>query len=220
LSSARSRSPPRSREVAYATIPDANGVIHGCYNKPAGLRIIDPSAGESCTKNETALEWSQRGPAGETGPEGPPGPQGEAAPDPDAVDATVAITGQIQGVFSSTPIGVSAVSHEIVSPRDPSSGLPTGKRQHKPFVITKEVDKSTPLILNALVHNENLTSVVVTLESPKGTPAMTITLTNASVAARTQTGMREHLSFVYQKITWTWIDGGVTAMDDWEAPIA
>ncbi|MEP7234918.1 MAG: type VI secretion system tube protein Hcp [Ignavibacteriota bacterium] len=39
-----------------------------------------------------------------------------------------------------------AMSHEIVSPRDPASGLPTGKRMHKPFVITKELDKSTPLL--------------------------------------------------------------------------
>jgi len=27
-------------------------------------------------------------------------------------------------------------SHEIVSPRDAASGLPTGKRMHKPLVIT------------------------------------------------------------------------------------
>ncbi|HJT17187.1 MAG TPA: type VI secretion system tube protein Hcp [Thermoanaerobaculia bacterium] len=30
--------------------------------------------------------------------------------------------------------------------RDPASGLPTGKRMHKPFVITKELDKSSPLL--------------------------------------------------------------------------
>jgi len=35
---------------------------------------------------------------------------------------------------------------EIVSPRDAASGLPTGKRQHKPFVITKELDKSSPVL--------------------------------------------------------------------------
>jgi hypothetical protein len=33
---------------------------------------------------------------------------------------------------------------EIVSPRDAASGLPTGKRQHKPFVISMELDKSSP----------------------------------------------------------------------------
>jgi hypothetical protein len=32
----------------------------------------------------------------------------------------------------------------IVSPRDAASGLPTGKRMHKPMVITKELDKSSP----------------------------------------------------------------------------
>jgi len=31
---------------------------------------------------------------------------------------------------------------EVVSPRDAASGLPTGKRMHKPFVITKELDRS------------------------------------------------------------------------------
>jgi hypothetical protein len=35
---------------------------------------------------------------------------------------------------------------EIVSPRDAASGLPTGKRQHKPFVITMELDKSSPVL--------------------------------------------------------------------------
>jgi len=35
---------------------------------------------------------------------------------------------------------------EIVSPRDAASGLPTGKRQHKPFVITSELDKSSPVL--------------------------------------------------------------------------
>ena len=36
---------------------------------------------------------------------------------------------------------------EVVSPRDAASGLPTGKRMHKPFVITKELDKSSPMMI-------------------------------------------------------------------------
>jgi len=31
---------------------------------------------------------------------------------------------------------VTPATHEIVSPRDPASGLPTGKRMHKPFTFT------------------------------------------------------------------------------------
>ncbi|MDQ8186872.1 type VI secretion system tube protein Hcp [Pelagicoccus sp. SDUM812002] len=33
----------------------------------------------------------------------------------------------------------------LVSPRDAASGLATGKRQHKPITIVKQVDKSSPL---------------------------------------------------------------------------
>jgi len=34
----------------------------------------------------------------------------------------------------------------IVSPSDAASGLPTGKRQHKPYVFTKQYDKSSPVL--------------------------------------------------------------------------
>jgi type VI secretion system secreted protein Hcp len=30
----------------------------------------------------------------------------------------------------------------------------------------------------------------------------------------------EEVAFTYQRIEWTWTDGGVTSSDDWEAPIA
>jgi hypothetical protein len=57
--------------AALASIPDSSGVIHGCYQKNVGnLRVIDPSAGDSCRPSEIAISWSQ------TGPQGPPGPQG------------------------------------------------------------------------------------------------------------------------------------------------
>src|SRR6266404_1793228 len=58
-------------------------------------------------------------------------------------------------------IMVIAVSHDVISPRDAASGLPTGKRMHKPFVITKELDTSSPLLYNILVTNENITEWVL-----------------------------------------------------------
>lgn len=54
-------------------------------------------------------------------------------------------------------IMVMAAGHEITVPRDIASWLPTGRRMHKPFVITKELDKSSPLLYQALVNNEILT---------------------------------------------------------------
>src|SRR5215831_3019658 len=67
-SSARRRSPWLLAAVAavgYAAIPDADGVIHGCSSKGRGvLRIIDTEQGETCTSNETAIQWNQTGPLG------------------------------------------------------------------------------------------------------------------------------------------------------------
>ena len=132
-------------------------------------------------------------------------------------------------------IKVFGYSHEITSPRDPSSGLPTGKRQHKPFVIKKEIDKATPLLYKALVSNENLTEVTLFFWGPSvgptGTGAevlyYTVKLTNANISSyksysnphQNSAGMdsMEELAFTYQKIEWTFKEGGITAYDDWEA---
>jgi hypothetical protein len=63
--------------VAYASIPDAAGVIHGCYQKVNGqLRVIDTSRGGTCSPSENALSWNQTGPTGAQGPTGPTGAKG------------------------------------------------------------------------------------------------------------------------------------------------
>lgn len=57
--------------LAVASIPDANGVFHGCYKKgDSNLRIID-TATTRCKSNETEVTWSQQGPVGQTGATGP-----------------------------------------------------------------------------------------------------------------------------------------------------
>jgi len=61
--------------IAYATIPDAGGEIHGCYKTPNGqLRVIDSGG---CGPSEAELTWSQTGP---TGPQGPTGQAGQTGP--------------------------------------------------------------------------------------------------------------------------------------------
>lgn len=66
--------------IAFASIPDAAGVIHGCYRSAAGdaqgqLRVVDDPA--RCRGNETPIQWSEQGVAGPPGPQGPPGEDGE-----------------------------------------------------------------------------------------------------------------------------------------------
>jgi hypothetical protein len=75
--------------VIRASIPDSQGVIHGCYNKSnSTLRLIDNTV-TTCNQNETAITWNQVGPQGPqglpgpqglAGPQGPAGPQGAAGP--------------------------------------------------------------------------------------------------------------------------------------------
>ena len=66
--------------IAYASIPDSNGVIHGCYVKTSGkLRVID-SGGKGCDPSEKPLNWSQTGPTGLTGPTGSTGATGATGP--------------------------------------------------------------------------------------------------------------------------------------------
>jgi type VI secretion system secreted protein Hcp len=132
-------------------------------------------------------------------------------------------------------IAVVAVSHEILSPRDPASGLPAGRRMHKPIVITKELDQSTPVLYGMLVSNENITDWVLQYFSPNRAGAeigseaqnFTIRLTNASITDIRLTKPLtwspdlaklpdyQEISFAYQKIEWTWVQGGITATDDW-----
>ena len=150
--------------------------------------------------------------------------------------------GQIKGSIiqkgKEDSVGVIAVSHSIVSPRDPQSGLPTGQRMHKPYVITKELDKSTPIFYQVLCTNENLTEVIIKFYTPqiKATTGTgqeinhyTVKLTNANIASIDfrMANIRhpdlvkfpefEEIAMTYQKIEWTWNDGGVTAGDDWLA---
>jgi type VI secretion system secreted protein Hcp len=166
-----------------------------------------------------------------------------------ALNSYLRLTGQTQGEIKGSvtqkgredSIMVIAVSHEIVSPRDPASGLPTGKRMHKPFVITKELDKSSPLLYNVLCNNENIKTWELKFWTPqiKATSGAgsevqhyTVKLTNANIANihfrmlnnKNPDLMKyaecEEVSFTYEKIEWTWNDGGITADDSWEAPRA
>ena len=108
--------------VAYATIPEASGVINACYrtsldDQKGQLRLVDDPA--SCRNNELPIHWNQEGPQGiqgiqgiqglqgiqgiqgiqgETGPTGPEGPKGDTgdtgAPGADGMNGTDGEDGQ------------------------------------------------------------------------------------------------------------------------------
>jgi type VI secretion system secreted protein Hcp len=123
-------------------------------------------------------------------------------------------------------IEVIGYSQEVITPLDPTSGQASGKRQHKPFTITKEIDKSSPLLFKALVDGEVIPSLELKLFRPNpsgdGTTQnyYTIELQNVRVSSITKplnpepSHPVEEISFVFQKIKWTWVDDGTTFEDD------
>ena len=231
--------------IAAGSIPGAGNVIYGCYNKTLGtLRVIDyPSV--NCASWEVLLSWNQKGDTGQIGAQGPKGDTG--APGPTGPVGPTGATGPIGPAGpagASTPTrpeigtfkahGVKSgdiavddpvvdVDWSVISPRDPASGLPTGKRMHKPFVITVPSGKASVLLTGALFTNEDVDSVEVVVHHPGGpSPYIKFKLTHAGVASvhqLTDAGEAyDEIEFTYQKIEIESIDGGVTVQDDWEVP--
>jgi len=63
--------------IATASIPSADGVIHGCRGNINGnVRIIDVEVGQHCNGLETPIQWNQQGIQGPQGEQGPQGIQG------------------------------------------------------------------------------------------------------------------------------------------------
>ena len=93
---------------ASVAATDPAAVINGCVSRQGTLRVL--TAGDSCTKNETALSWNVQGPAG------PPGGSGAGTPVyqlQDEVDglATVAHTDVV--VFSMTDALPAGEYHQL-----------------------------------------------------------------------------------------------------------
>ncbi len=127
-------------------------------------------------------------------------------------------------------IAVISVAYEVDAPYDQTTGAASGKRQHKPVVITKTIDPATPKLLQALVSNEVLTSVKIEFWRPAPevvAPYFVMVLTNALVTnvtlsssndkhqEETGTYELEEFSLTFQKITYTNTETGDLAEDDW-----
>lgn len=121
--------------------------------------------------------------------------------------------------------------HSIISPRDPQSGLPTGKRMHRPIEVLGKYTKAMPIMFNMLATNENIKKFTLEAWSQHGQGSgtggavfYTIELENANIAtfdhvtSEVDGTLFFRATFTYQKITLTWKDGGITATDDWESP--
>jgi type VI secretion system secreted protein Hcp len=126
--------------------------------------------------------------------------------------------------------------YELQVPTDAATGNPSGKRQHKPIVITKEWGASSPQLFQACCHNETLKKVkfefIKADSAGKEHVYYQIELENAHVSSykpytgreegakhveATDTFELEEIEFTFEKISLVNNDAKTTAMDDWRA---
>jgi len=99
---------------------------------------------------------------------------------------------------------------------------PTGSPTVSEFHITKKRDRATPLLLNAFANNEAISEWRFDLWDPsiqgQEINTMRIELENARLASDRYGGVdtgvanppdHEELTFVFEKITVTWLNGGI-----------
>jgi type VI secretion system secreted protein Hcp len=207
------------------------GTITACVDHEGSPRLVP--AGTACKGKDTTVTWNVQGPAGPQGAQGAQGPKGDQGPagvsgHTVTIIGNVAITGRNNTPIKGGPDGqkdkidVISYSEGIVSPRDAASGLPTGKRMHKPFTITKEVDAATPLLMQACATNEVLPAVQFVLHPPGASAdVVSVTLHNAECGeiedstSEEGTHELETITFTFQKITVENAAAKTMFEDDW-----
>ena len=133
-------------------------------------------------------------------------------------------------------ITVQGFEHQILIPRDPQSGQPSGQRVHDAFVITKIYDKSSPKLYEALTSGERLPKVVLKWYRTSMTgqqehyftheleDAMIVDIKakmpNCQDPAMAHFTHMEDISLTYRKISWTHEVSGTSGSDDWRVPKA
>ena len=145
--------------------------------------------------------------------------------------------GQIKGSVTQAgwenSIMVIGYSHIISSLRDPNTCQASGRLNHLPVSITKEVDKSSPLLFKAFAEHERMKEFRLgfwqLLPSGQEQQHYTVLLEGAYIAGihqemlnnrypeNTQHKEREHISFTYSRVTRKWMDGAIEEFDDWES---
>lgn len=144
-------------------------------------------------------------------------------------------TGDVKGGVKQSghedQIEVLALSHSILVPTDVHSGQIFGRRQHKPFIITKALDKATPLLYQMMCTGENIkkATLVFNKVGPTGGEVkfFTYTLEDAKIIeiksvlhnvkdkSLDYLPHLEEVSLSYRKINWEIADGGIMSSDDW-----
>lgn len=113
-------------------------------------------------------------------------------------------------------IPVESVTFTSEAARDAASGMASGKRQHQPFVITKQVDSASPKLFEAVSSGKHFATVQVAYVNARGQVIKRVEMSDVMLAVRKAGGSQmEEVQFTFQKITLQDSNGKTTATDDW-----
>jgi type VI secretion system secreted protein Hcp len=156
-----------------------------------------------------------------------------------AVEVALKIVGEAQGPLKGSltrpgregAIRVTGLDHVVRSILDVVTGQPVANRAHGPITLTKEVDATTPQLHTAWSHNERFTTWRLDFHATDSTgqdvsyyvvelsgarvSRIQLVMPNTLVAANIAVSVHETVSFVYDKITWSWLPGNISAADEW-----
>jgi type VI secretion system secreted protein Hcp len=111
-----------------------------------------------------------------------------------------------------------------------AGGVGSGKRSHTPVMVTKNNNSSSVLLFAAQSKGEVLSKVIIEVYKVNNmgmeVVEQTIELTNAVITYFRQNydnnpapggnkGPTDEIRFAYQKITYTYVNGGITMEDSW-----
>jgi len=137
------------------------------------------------------------------------------------------IIGSCQMPMRLGSIELKSFSHGVTIPVDPSWGKLTSTRIHKPIVIVKEFDRTTPLLYRALCEGRTMKKATIKmyyiLESGIEAEYFNIILENLKITtispylspnSMSSTHL-ETLELRYEAITWKYTDGNIIYRDTW-----
>ncbi|MCB9681150.1 MAG: type VI secretion system tube protein Hcp [Alphaproteobacteria bacterium] len=157
----------------------------------------------------------------------------------------MSVEGKSQGLISEKcsqqegredTIQVFQIDHAIDIPKDKQSGRIIGQRFHAPVEICKEIDRSSPMLAQALVRAEELTLKLQFYRfNPDGSGAQeqfyTMTLEGAQLVSFKSAlpfvkdpdtagyPPLERMQVAYRRIELTYEPDGITFVDDWNTPV-
>ena len=161
-----------------------------------------------------------------------------------AMSLFATIEGSVQGLIEGSSgipghekkVKVEGLQTEVALPLSPDTGLPTGRRQHRPLKLIKMLDKASPKLFQAMVTGETLTKATFEYYriSPRGTMERYYTLSFRNLVVTSYKtfmdgmdwtafvnigpGHMEEVSMMFEHVTVTHDFDGIVAEDDVVAP--